>query len=63
MLPFAMVPVAAALAAADRATGWRGELAWAGAVALVGHVDPDLHAVGRAVPALAGDVQRTRCTS
>lgn len=35
MLPFAMVPVAVALAAADRAPGWRGALAWAGAVALV----------------------------
>lgn len=35
MLPFAMVPVAAAIAAADRAAGWRGELLWAGAVALV----------------------------
>jgi hypothetical protein len=35
MLPFAMVPVAVAIAAADRAPGWRGELAWAGAIALV----------------------------
>lgn len=35
MLPFAMVPVAAAIAAADRAPGWRGQLAWAGATALV----------------------------
>jgi hypothetical protein len=35
MLPFAMVPVALALATADRASGWRGELAWAGAIALV----------------------------
>jgi hypothetical protein len=35
MLPFVLVPVAVTLAAADRATGWRGELAWAGAVALV----------------------------
>jgi hypothetical protein len=35
MLPFAIVPVAAAIAAADRATGWLGELAWAGVVALV----------------------------
>ncbi|HWM87625.1 MAG TPA: hypothetical protein VNO33_17345 [Kofleriaceae bacterium] len=35
MLPFAMVPVAVAIAAADKASGWRGELAWAGAVALV----------------------------
>jgi hypothetical protein len=34
MLPFAIVPVAAAMAAADRASGWRGELAWTGAVAL-----------------------------
>jgi hypothetical protein len=35
MLPFVMAPVAAALAEADRMMGWRGELAWAGAVALV----------------------------
>jgi len=35
MLPFALVPAAAAIAAADRLAGWRGELAWAGVVALV----------------------------
>jgi len=35
MLPFVMVPVAVALAAADRASGWRGEVCWAGAIALV----------------------------
>jgi len=34
MLPFAIAAVAAAMSAADRAGGWRGELAWAGAVAL-----------------------------
>ena len=35
MLPFAMVPAAIAIAAADRQSGWRGQLAWAGTVALV----------------------------
>jgi hypothetical protein len=35
MLPFAMVPVTMAIAAADRLSGWRGELAWALVVAVV----------------------------
>jgi hypothetical protein len=35
MLPFVMVPVAVAVAAADRAGGWRGALAWTGAIALI----------------------------